>query len=96
MSGKNSPHDEPVYHHSCFEYDPHEYPKFLGPILAGKPDVVLGSRFAGEPKVTSKVARMGCRIYEVGISSSVRTYDAGNKIGWKDGVRAIRCILKYL
>ncbi len=134
------------------EYDPQEYPKLLAPILAGKADVVYGSRFIGgdsrrvlffwhavgnrflttlsniftnlnlsdmetcykafrgevirgirieeerfgfEPEVTSKVARLGCRIYEVGISYSGRTYAEGKKIGWKDGVRAIWCILKY-
>jgi glycosyltransferase involved in cell wall biosynthesis len=134
------------------EYDPQEYPKLLAPILAGKADVVFGSRFAGgeskrvlyywhsvgnrflttlsnmftninltdmetcykvfrgevirairieedrfgfEPEVTSKVARMGCRIYEVGIGYSGRTYAEGKKINWKDGVRAIWCILKY-
>ena len=134
------------------EYDPGEYPKLLAPILAGKADVVYGSRFSGgeakrvlfywhslgnkflttlsntftninltdmetcykvfrgevirkvrieenrfgfEPEVTAKVARMGCRIYEVGISYSGRTYAEGKKINWKDGVRALWCILKY-
>ena len=134
------------------EYDPQEYPKLLAPLLAGKADVVFGSRFTGgeskrvlyfwhsvgnrflttlsnmftninltdmetcykvfrgevirsirieedrfgfEPEVTSKVARMGCRIYEVGIGYSGRTYAEGKKINWKDGVRAIWCILKY-
>ena len=134
------------------EYDPQEYAKLLAPILAGKADVVYGSRFAGgeskrvlyywhylgnrflttlsnmftninltdmetcykvfrgeiirkirieedrfgfEPEVTSKVAQIGCRIYEVGISYSGRTYAEGKKINWKDGVRAIWCILKY-
>jgi glycosyltransferase involved in cell wall biosynthesis len=134
------------------EYDPQEYPKLLAPILAGKADIVYGSRFACgeskrvlyfwhsvgnrflttlsniftninltdmetcykvfrgevirsirieedrfgfEPEVTSKVARMGCRIYEVGIGYSGRTYAEGKKINWKDGVRAIWCILKY-
>ena len=134
------------------EYDPQEYPKLMAPLLAGKADVVYGSRFAGgeskrvlyywhsvgnkflttlsnmftninltdmetcykvfrgevirsirieedrfgfEPEVTSKVARMGCRIYEVGIGYSGRTYAEGKKINWKDGVRAIWCILKY-
>jgi glycosyltransferase involved in cell wall biosynthesis len=52
-------------------------------------------RFGFEPEVTSKVARIGCRIYEVGISYSGRTYAEGKKINWKDGVRAIWCILKY-
>ena len=134
------------------EYDPQEYPKLLAPILAGKADVVYGSRFAGgeskrvlyywhslgnrfltnlsnmftnvnltdmetcykvfrgeiirkirieedrfgfEPEVTSKVAKMRCRIYEVGISYSGRTYQEGKKINWKDGISALRCILKY-
>jgi len=52
-------------------------------------------RFGFEPEVTSKVARMGCRIFEVGIGYSGRTYAEGKKINWKDGVRAIWCILKY-
>jgi len=134
------------------EYDPQEYPKLLAPILAGKADVVYGSRFLGgeskrvlfywhfvgnkfltqlsniftninltdmetcykvfrgeiirgvtieedrfgfEPEVTSKMARLGCRIYEVGISYSGRTYAEGKKINWRDGIRAIWCILKY-
>ena len=134
------------------EYDPADYPKLIDPILAGRADVVFGSRFAGgephrvlyfwhylvnrgltllsnmltnlnltdmevcykvfrrevleqieieedrfgfEPEITAKVAKLGCRIYEVGISYSGRTYDEGKKIGWRDGVAALRCILKY-
>lgn len=134
------------------EYDPQEYPKLLAPIVAGKADVVFGSRFAGgqphrvvyfwhmvanriltlasnmltninltdmetcfkvfradvltritieedrfgfEPEVTAKVARLGCVIYEVGISYYGRTYAEGKKIGWRDGVRAFYAILKY-
>ncbi len=134
------------------EYDPREYPKLIEPILAGRADVVYGSRFSGgeskrvlfywhyvgnrflttlsnmftninltdmetcykvfrgeiirgirieedrfgfEPEVTSKVARLGCRIYEVGISYYGRTYAEGKKINWKDGVRALWCIVKY-
>ena len=134
------------------EYDPQEYPKIIQPILAGKADVVYGSRFVGgeshrvlyfwhsvgnkfltlvsnmatnlnltdmetcykafrreviqsldleenrfgfEPEVTAKVARRGCRIYEVGISYSGRTYAEGKKIGWRDGLEAVWCILKY-
>ena len=134
------------------EYNPHEYPELLKPILDGKADVVYGSRFQGgkehrviyfwhykgnqfltllsnmftnlnltdmetcykvfridilkkikiqenrfgfEPEITAKIAQLGCRIYEVGISYSGRTYDEGKKISWKDGLRAIWCILKY-
>lgn len=134
------------------EYDPREYPKLLEPILAGKADVVYGSRFLGsgphrvlffwhrvgnsiltllsnmftnlnltdietcykvfrreviasieieedrfgfEPEITAKVAKTGCRLYEVGISYSGRTYKEGKKINWKDGIRAIYCIIKY-
>jgi glycosyltransferase involved in cell wall biosynthesis len=134
------------------EYDPEEYPILLKPIIAGKADVVFGSRFIGgeahrvlyfwhsignrfltllsnmftnlnltdmetcykvfkreiiqsirieenrfgfEPEITAKVARMNVRIYEVAISYHGRTYAEGKKIGWKDGISAIRCILKY-
>ncbi len=134
------------------EYDPQEYPKLIAPILAGKADVVYGSRFAGgeqhrvlyfwhsvgnkfltllsnmltnlnltdmetcykvfrrevlqslkltedrfgfEPEVTARVAAAKCRVYEVGISYSGRTYEEGKKIGWKDGVRTLWCILKH-
>ena len=134
------------------EYDPAEYPKLLDPILAGKADVVYGSRFVGsqphrvllfwhsignrlltllsnmltnlnltdmetcykvfrkeivaglllqenrfgfEPEITAKIAKLNCRIYEVGISYSGRTYAEGKKINWKDGLWAIWCILKY-
>jgi glycosyltransferase involved in cell wall biosynthesis len=53
-------------------------------------------RFGFEPEVTAKVARVpGVRIYEVGISYYGRTYEEGKKINWKDGFRAIYCILKY-
>ena len=44
---------------------------------------------------TAKVARLGCVIYEVGISYSGRDYSQGKKIGWKDGVRALWCIVRY-
>lgn len=52
-------------------------------------------RFGFEPEITSRVARAGLRIYEVGISYNGRTYKEGKHIGWKDGFRAIWCILKY-
>lgn len=52
-------------------------------------------RFGFEPEITAKVAKMKCRIYEVGIPYYGRTYKEGKKIGWKDGVSAVKCILKY-
>ena len=66
-----------------------------------KADVIKGlklqeNRFGFEPEVTAKVSRIpGIRIYEVGISYYGRTYEEGKKINWKDGMRAIYCILKY-
>jgi glycosyltransferase involved in cell wall biosynthesis len=135
------------------EYDPVEYFLLIGPILAGKADVVYGSRFIGghgahrvlyfwhyvgnrfltlcsnmasdlnltdmetcykafrceviqkvriredrfgfEPEITAKLAKANLRIYEVGISYSGRTYAEGKKIGWRDGFRALFCILRY-
>ncbi|MGR9086815.1 MAG: glycosyltransferase family 2 protein [Gammaproteobacteria bacterium] len=53
------------------------------------------NRFGFEPEITAKVAKVDCRIYEVGISYYGRTYAEGKKIGWKDGVWAIFCIFKY-
>lgn len=53
------------------------------------------NRFGFEPEITAKVAKKNYRIYEVGISYYGRTYKEGKKIGWKDGFRAIYCILKY-
>jgi glycosyltransferase involved in cell wall biosynthesis len=64
-------------------------------------DIIKGmrleeKRFGFEPEVTQKIARVkNIRIYEVGISYYGRTYDEGKKIGWKDGFRAIHCIIKY-
>jgi glycosyltransferase involved in cell wall biosynthesis len=64
-------------------------------------DIIQGlhlqeKRFGFEPEVTAKVARVpGVRLYEVGISYYGRTYAEGKKIGWRDGFRAIYCILKY-
>ena len=134
------------------EYDPAEYPRLLRPILDGRADVVLSSRFLTgdehrvlyfwhsdanrgltllsnvitnmnltdmesgykvfthrvleqitveekrfgfEPEIVAKVARLRCRVYEVGISYAGRTYDEGKKIRWTDGLRAIWCIVKY-
>src|SRR6266496_5154107 len=134
------------------EYSPADYPVLLEPLMSGRADAVLGSRFMGgrphrvlffwhmvgnkfltllsnmftnlnltdvetgykafkapliksiqieedrfgvEPEIIAKLARTGCRIYEVGISYSGRTYAEGKKINWKDGVRAIYAIFKY-
>jgi glycosyltransferase involved in cell wall biosynthesis len=134
------------------EYDPAEYHRLLAPVLAGKADVVFGSRFIGsgahrvlyywhsvgnnflttlsnmatdlnltdmetcykmfrrevlqkitieenrfgfEPEITAKVAKLNVRIYEVAISYYGRTYAEGKKIGWRDGFRALWCIVKY-
>jgi len=134
------------------EYDPKEYPVLLGPLEAGKADVVYGSRFLGagphrvlyfwhsvgnwiltllsnmltnlnmtdmetcykafrreviqsikleedrfgfEPEVTVKIAKRRLRVYEVGISYWGRTYAEGKKIGWKDGFRALWCLIRY-
>jgi glycosyltransferase involved in cell wall biosynthesis len=134
------------------EYDPGEYPRLVGPLIADKADVVFGSRFQGssehrvlyfwhslgnrvltllsnactnlnltdmetgykafrrdvlerieieeagfgvEPELTAKVARLRCRVYEVGISYHGRTYTEGKKIGWRDGMHAVRCVFAY-
>jgi len=53
------------------------------------------NRFGFEPEITAKISKLHCRIYEVGISYYGRTYDEGKKIGWRDGFRAIYCIIKY-
>ena len=57
--------------------------------------VIEENRFGFEPEITAKIAKTRCRIYEVGISYYGRTYAEGKKIGWKDGVRALVCIVKY-
>ena len=134
------------------EYDPREFRRLILPILAGKADVVYGSRFRGgeagrvlyfwhyvgnrllttmsnmttnlnltdmetcykmfrrecldglglqqdrfgfEPELTAKLAKGGWRFYEVGIGYDGRTYEEGKKIGWKDGVNALWCIVRY-
>jgi glycosyltransferase involved in cell wall biosynthesis len=70
------------------------YKVFRRPLLQGI--ALREDRFGVEPEVTLKVAAVpDVRIYEVGISYSGRTYAEGKKIGWRDGVSALRCILKY-
>jgi glycosyltransferase involved in cell wall biosynthesis len=56
---------------------------------------LVEDRFGIEPELTAKLARLKCRVYEVPISYSGRTYEEGKKIGWKDGVRAVWAITKY-
>lgn len=53
------------------------------------------NRFGFEPEITAKIAKLRVRIYEVGISYAGRTYRDGKKIGWRDGISALRCIFKY-
>src|SRR6266487_2633679 len=134
------------------EYSPEDYPVLLEPLMSGKADAVVGSRFMGgrphrvlffwhmvgnrfltllsniftninltdmetgykafrrsvlqhvqieenrfgfEPEITAKVAKLQCRIYEVGIAYHGRTYAEGKKISWRDGFRALYCIIKY-
>jgi len=69
------------------------YKMFRADIL--KKITIEEDRFGFEPEITAKVAKMGCRIFEVGISYSGRDYSEGKKINWKDGVSALRCIIKY-
>ncbi|WP_298528046.1 glycosyltransferase family 2 protein [uncultured Christiangramia sp.] len=70
------------------------YKAFRAEII--KPIILKENRFGFEPEVTAKISRIpGIRIYEVGISYYGRTYEEGKKINWKDGFRALWCILKY-
>ncbi|MDA1182479.1 MAG: glycosyltransferase family 2 protein [Bacteroidetes bacterium] len=70
------------------------YKMFRTPFI--KSLVLQEKRFGFEPEVTAKIAKIkGVRVYEVGISYYGRTFDEGKKIGWKDGFRAIYCIVKY-
>jgi glycosyltransferase involved in cell wall biosynthesis len=52
-------------------------------------------RFGFEPEVTAKIARLGCRVYETPVSYAGRTYKEGKKIGWRDAVSGLRCVLRY-
>lgn len=70
------------------------YKLFSAPII--KSIELKEKRFGFEPEVTAKIAKIkGIRIYEVGISYYGRTYEEGKKINWKDGVRALYCIVRY-
>ncbi len=69
------------------------YKAFRREVLSGF--VIEEDRFGFEPEITAKLARGGWRVYEVGISYAGRTYEEGKKIGWRDGVRALYCIVRY-
>jgi len=69
------------------------YKAFKAPLM--KSIQLEEDRFGIELEIIAQLARTGCRIYEVGISYSGRTYYEGKKISWKDGMRAIYAILKY-
>jgi glycosyltransferase involved in cell wall biosynthesis len=69
------------------------YKVFRREILQAIP--IEENRFGFEPEITVKIAKRRLRVYEVGISYSGRTYEEGKKIGWKDGVRAVYCLVKY-
>jgi len=56
---------------------------------------LVQNRFGFEPEVTARVARLRCRIYEMSVSYSGRTYAEGKKIGWRDGFKALWCIVRY-
>jgi hypothetical protein len=57
--------------------------------------VIEEDRFGFEPEITAKVSKARLRVYEVAISYHGRTYEEGKKINWRDGISALRCILKY-
>ena len=69
------------------------YKVFKAPVI--KAIRIEEDRFGVEPEIVAKVARLGCRIFEVGISYYGRTYDEGKKIGWRDGFGALHAIIKY-
>ena len=69
------------------------YKVFTRDALAGI--TINENRFGFEPEITAKLARKKLRIYEVPISYYGRTYEEGKKIGWRDGIRALWCVLRY-
>jgi glycosyltransferase involved in cell wall biosynthesis len=69
------------------------YKVFKAPVI--KAIQIEEDRFGVEPEIVAKVAKLGCRIFEVGISYYGRTYGEGKKIGWRDGFGALRAIIKY-
>lgn len=69
------------------------YKAFRAPLIKSIP--LEEDRFGIEPEIVAKLARSGCRIYEVGISYNGRNYSEGKKVNWKDGIRAAYAIMKY-
>jgi hypothetical protein len=69
------------------------YKAFRREVLDGL--VLEEDRFGVEPELTARIAAGHWRVYEVGISYSGRTYEEGKKVGWRDGVRALFCIVAY-
>jgi glycosyltransferase involved in cell wall biosynthesis len=69
------------------------YKVFKAPLI--KSILIEENGFGVEPEIVSKLAKVGCRIFEVGISYYGRTYEEGKKIGWRDGFRALYAIIKY-
>ena len=64
-------------------------------VLADVLPTLRQDRFGFEPEITAKIARRGYRVYELAVSYSGRTYEEGKKIGWRDGVQAVWCIVRY-
>jgi glycosyltransferase involved in cell wall biosynthesis len=73
---------------TCYKLFRHEIISKIAPTLREE-------RFGFEPEITAKVASAGCRVYECAISYNPRSHDEGKKIGWRDGFRALFCILRY-
>jgi glycosyltransferase involved in cell wall biosynthesis len=73
---------------TCYKLFRREVVQEVGPTLRQ-------NRFGFEPEITAKVARRGCRVFEMSISYSGRTYDQGKKIDWRDGFQAVWCIVRY-
>jgi len=69
------------------------YKAFKAPLI--KSIHIEEDRFGVEPEIVAKLAKLGCRVFEVGISYYGRTYEEGKKIGWRDGFRALHAIIKY-
>ena len=71
------------------------YKAFTREVVSDILPTLRQDRFGFEPEITAKVARRQCRIFELSVSYSGRTYEQGKKIGWRDGVKALWCIVRY-